>query len=151
MAAEKKRRSTRLGMGAVTPAEDPPPRAPRARGIDCPSPRATEHGTGNRSGIRPRTRVMEKPEEHADTMPAPPPAKPSVPRDARLASQASPKRVAAAELTTHEAFVLGMIDGTLTVEDLVDASAMAEEDAVAIVERLVALGLVAAVGPTPRS
>lgn len=151
MVAEKKRRSTRLGMGAVTPVAEAPTHLRRSRGVDCPAPRATDPGSAAGSDLRPRTRVMEKAQEHSDTMPAPPPARASVPRDALLAQQVSPKRVAAAELTTHEAFVLGMIDGTLTVEDLVDASAMPEEDALAIVERLVALGLVAAVAPPSRA
>lgn len=175
MTAEKKRRATRVGLGAVavdTNDADPHPHPASARGIDCPAPRsgpgrgpaeplayretvaampATELGTAaNQSGIRPRTRVMERPAEHFDTMPAPPLAsKPSLPRDARLVTNASPKRVAATALSSHEAFVLGMIDGTSTVEEIIDASSMPEKDALAIVERLVALGLAAITGTAP--
>jgi hypothetical protein len=53
-----------------------------------------------------------------------------------------PKRLAKAPLGPREAFLLSLIDGTLTVPDLVDAAGMPSAEVTAILERLVRLGIV---------
>lgn len=52
------------------------------------------------------------------------------------------QRVSEAPLSTREAFVLALVDGGLTVRDLVDAASMPEREVSAILARLVNLGLV---------
>lgn len=53
------------------------------------------------------------------------------------------KRVARAPLESRDAFVIQMIDGTMTMSELADASGIAEADLDQIVARLIRLGIVA--------
>jgi hypothetical protein len=51
-------------------------------------------------------------------------------------------RIAGASLTSREAFVLGLIDGATTVQDLVDAAGISEPEVMAILASLTRLGIV---------
>lgn len=52
------------------------------------------------------------------------------------------KRVASSPLTARDAFVLNLVDGTVSVEEIVDTAGMTEEDVMASITRLVRFGIV---------
>ncbi len=56
------------------------------------------------------------------------------------------QRVVGSPLDVRDAFVLSLLDGTLTVQDLVDATGMPEPDVSAILARLTRLGIVSLSG-----
>mgnify|MGYP001549190190 FL=1 len=59
--------------------------------------------------------------------------------------------VRAHEMTGQDAFVHSCIDGVLNVDDIADITVLSREEAVASIERLVALGLVEWVTPKASS
>jgi hypothetical protein len=53
------------------------------------------------------------------------------------------KRVAGSTLTARDAFVLNLVDGTLSVQEIIDTAGMTEEDVMASLTRLVRFGILA--------
>jgi hypothetical protein len=145
---------------APLPGSAPPVSAPPASAPPASAPPASTPARG---------RYSSQPVEHDDVSPNAPASSPSSRKSLRRsvrqplrvddvgattivathdASRGSKpqivdrKRIPDAPLTAREAFLLALVDGALTVEDLVDAAAMPEREVTAILTRLVRLGIV---------
>jgi hypothetical protein len=101
---------------------------------------AAEASCEKRSSRRPRTRPPVRVDDVGDV---------AVAIASRAMLSVAPKvlatraEVSAAPIDSRDAFVLSLIDGKMTVPQIVDVSGMPHKQLAAIVERLVQLGIVA--------
>ncbi len=85
------------------------------------------------SEVRPRTEVATLPQVHAA-----PSFLAKIP-----VVVLSPEKILAERLDHRSGFVLSLLDGTTTVEELLDVSGMSEEETLVVLEDLRARGIVA--------
>jgi hypothetical protein len=155
---EKHRKPTQRGMGAVLESglvprskstaptsgvstkDEARPLAFRDTVLDLEMPLATDRQSGA-APRRPSDPATKRPPiPRTDPVSMPPP-----PDSIRLGLKPRPraqKDLATAPLDAREAFLLSLVDGRMTVQDIVDAAAMPKAEAIAILQRLVRLDLV---------
>lgn len=155
MRPTRHRRNTHkgLGEGVEDPSQDETPPPPSSRGVIAVTPSVAPAG---RYSVRPatsQTREFKSPLEGGGTR-RPTAKMPAHVEEARAAagapaitSEGAVRRrdpghaLEQAPLGSREAFVLSHVEGSTSVSSLIDVTAMSESEVLAIIERLVGLGL----------
>lgn len=161
MQKPKSRKMTQIGLGSgevprarITQAVERDTPSSEGRGVDCPSP-SDAPATPERlaSDVVPATRVSTKPPSRPRT--SRPPLRVDEVGDAavrlavKAARSAAPRvlvtraELARSPIDHREAFVVSLIDGKTDVAGLVDAAGLPRGEVMAILERLVRIGVVA--------